>query len=144
MQGDSLWRWVRGISSIQVFPRCHCVPASRMTSPPSRCLSVSQSYSFATVSEWKIPVQKDRERENFGATSEKGNRFMWKTAVISVLQWWWPGGHPGFSQGGSKFFHVCIVTSRVRKSALRKLFTMLQASSVLPLSKKHQKQTSKM
>ena len=44
------------------------------------------------------------------------------------------GAHPGFPQGGEIF--PCIVASRVGKSTLRKLFTMLQASSVLPHSKK--------
>ena len=52
-----------------------------------------------------------------------------------------PRAHPGFSQGGGgdKFSHVRIVPSRVQKSTLRKLFTMLQVFSVLTHSKKFQK-----
>ena len=43
-----------------------------------------------------------------------------------------------FSRGGGDFF-PCIMASRVRKINLRKLFTMLQPSSVLPHSKKLEK-----
>ena len=43
-----------------------------------------------------------------------------------------------FSRGGANFL-PCIMASRVRKITLRKLFTMLQPSSVLPHSKKLKK-----
>ena len=48
-----------------------------------------------------------------------------------------------FLKGGGGIFFPCIVASRVRK-IIYTLITMLQASSVLPYSKKLKKQTSKM
>ena len=54
---------------------------------------------------------------------------------ITQQQSWEAGRTQDFLKGGANFF-PCIVASRVRKSTLCKLFTMLQASSVLPHSKK--------
>ena len=53
------------------------------------------------------------------------------------------GAHPGFSQGTDNFFYIKWSVG-CEKSALRKLFIMLQASSVLPHSKQLKKQSSKM
>ena len=52
----------------------------------------------------------------------------------------WQGRTQDFLKGGGVDFFPCIVASvGCEKSTLRKLFTMLQVSSVLPHSKKHKK-----
>ena len=60
--------------------------------------------------------------------------------ITMLLGRYLQGRTQDFLRGGGGEFFSCIMARRVRKkSTLRKLFTVLQASSVLPHSKNIQK-----
>ena len=83
-----------------------------------------------------------------GGQAGSGQSWQWGTgrvraelAVATAGLSQYPGAHPGFSQGeGARIFFLhTLWPLRCEISTLRKLITVLQASSVLPHSKKPKK-----